>query len=169
MKFVYCPECGNKLIAKDLGDDLGVPWCDKCNKPWFPMFPAAIIALVYNDDGEVLLLRQSYISSQFHNLISGYILPGESAEECARREIMEETGLEVDRLELVFTDWFVKKDIMMIGFIAFTRGHDVRLSQEVDSAEWIPEGNILEKLNSSPTSTSRRLAKIFISSRGFLQ
>ena len=80
MKFTYCPDCGSLLTHRDLGDEVGVPWCDRCDKPWFPVFPVAVIALVYNDAGEVLLLRQNYISSEFCNLVSGYILPGEDAE-----------------------------------------------------------------------------------------
>lgn len=96
--FRFCPDCGARLTSRDFGDDHGVPWCDSCCRPWFPLFPSAIIALVYNDRGEVLLLRQNYISTEFHNLVSGYITPGENAEQCARREILEETGLHVDRL-----------------------------------------------------------------------
>ena len=103
MKFTYCPDCGAPLSRRDLGDDAGVPWCDRCSCPWFPVFPTAIIALVHNERGEVLLLRQDYISTEFRNLVSGYMTPGENAEQCARREILEETGLHVDRLELVLT------------------------------------------------------------------
>lgn len=134
MKFNYCPDCGSLLSHRDLGDEIGVPWCDECNKPWFPVFPVAIIALVYNDDGEVLLLRQNYISTKFHNLVSGYIVPGEDAETCAVREIKEETGLDVDTLRLVLTSWFEAKEMLMIGFFAHVKRKELVLSTEVDGA-----------------------------------
>lgn len=162
MRFTYCPDCGTKLSRRDLGDDKDVPWCGKCGRPWFPMFPVAAIALVYNDRGEVLLLRQNYISSEFHNLVSGYVVPGENAELCARREILEETGLETDSLELVLTSWFEKKEMLMVGFFAHVSGGELRLSQEVDAAGWYPAGNILAMLSTRPGSTSRVLAERFL-------
>lgn len=163
MKFTYCPDCGSLLKHRDLGDEVGVPWCDCCDKPWFPVFPVAVIALVYNDAGQVLLLRQNYISSEFCNLVSGYIVPGEDAESCAVREIYEETGLSVDRLELVFTDWFERKEMMMIGFFAHAEAAPLRLSTEVDSAFWCGAAEILGYLSTRPGSTSRKLAEKFLS------
>lgn len=169
MKFSYCPDCGSPLSSRNLGDEVGVPWCDKCAKPWFPIFPVATISLVYNDGGEVLLLRQSYISTEFCNLVSGYMQPGESAEECARREILEETGIAVDRLEIMMTHWFAKKEMMMIGFIAHaddrTGKEGLRLSSEVDDAFWCPAGEILGYLSTRPGATSRILAERFLATR----
>ena len=138
MRFKYCPDCGAALAARDLGDDLQVPWCERCDKPWFDVFPTCVISLVYNGDGEVLLLHQGYISHQYANLVSGYMTPGESAEEAAVREIHEETGLEVVDLESAGTYWFQRKEMLMIGFLARVRdGQPVRTSSEVDRAEWV--------------------------------
>lgn len=162
MTFTFCPDCGEELVKRDLGDDIGVPWCARCAKPWFPMFPVATISLVYNDRGEVLLLRQSYISTEFCNLVSGYVHPGESAEQCARREILEETGLEIDSLRLVMTDWFDKKEMLMIGFIAHTSESRLKLSSEVDDAFWCDSSEILGLLSPRPGATSRKLASFFV-------
>lgn len=165
MHFKYCPDCGRKLVERELGDEGLVPWCEECSKPWFDMFSVATISLVYNDRGEVLLLRQGYISTEFCNLVSGYIQPGEDAETTARREIREETGLEVDGLELKMTHWFPKKGMLMIGFFAHAIDpRKLRISSEVDSAEWVAAENILGLLHQSPTSTSRALALEFLKS-----
>lgn len=161
MEFKYCPDCGTLLSARELGDEGMVPWCDKCDKPWFPVFPSAIIALVYNEKGEVLLLRQGYISHQYANLVSGYIKPGESAEETAIREIEEETGQIVEELRPAFTNWFAKKDMMMIGFFARVTSRPVKLSSEVDSAEWCDPLEALGKVHPYPTSTSRLLVEAY--------
>lgn len=137
MRFQYCPHCGTKTRLKEIGDEGLVPWCDGCGIPLFDMFSSCIIALVYNEYGEVALLRQSYLSAQYHNLVSGYMKPGESAEECAAREIEEELGLRVQSLRLTGTYWFEKKDMLMIGFLAQAKKQDFRLSQEVDDAVWV--------------------------------
>lgn len=162
MHFTYCPDCGRKLTGRELGDEGLVPWCDTCGKPWFDMFPVAIIALVYNEHGQVLLLRQGYISHDFCNLVSGYVTPGENAETCAVREIFEETGQTVDRLELAFTDWFARKEMMMIGFFASVRESELRLSTEVDSAAWHSPDEILGLVSTRPGSTSRRLCEEYL-------
>lgn len=162
MKFIYCPECGAKLTTRNLGDEGAVPWCDNCDKPWFPLFPSAIIALVYNENNEVLLLRQSYISQEFCNLVSGYIKPGESAEETAVREILEETGQIVEKLTPVFTNWFAKKEMMMLGYFAKVTAKPLQLSIEVDSAEWATPEQALKMVHPTPTSTSRLLVQEFL-------
>lgn len=165
MKFTYCPDCGTRLSARELGDEGMVPWCDRCSRPWFDMFPTAVIALVHDGAGRVLLLRQNYISTEFCNLVSGYIKPGEDAETTARREILEETGQEVLELEPVCTRWFPKKQMLMIGFFARVEPHPLHLSGEVDSAAWHPAAEILPLLHQTPTSTSRALALAYLDAK----
>ena len=137
MRFKYCPECGEKLIMKPIGDEGDVPFCEKCSRPWFDMFSSAVIVLVVNEYGEAVLLQQNYMSTEYRVLVSGYIKPGESAEETARREVAEEIGIELTDNRLVGTYWFEKKGMMMIGFIANAKKTEFTLSGEVDSAEWV--------------------------------
>lgn len=165
MHFTYCPDCGSELSERDLGDETGVPWCDKCAKPWFDVFPSAIIALVHDGHGNVLLLRQKYISEQFCNLVSGYIKPGESAEETALREILEETGQKVVALEPVCTNWFEKKEMMMIGFFARVEPRPLELSVEVDDAFWVKAEDAPALVHQRPQSTSRILCLEFLKRR----
>lgn len=121
-----------------IGDEGEVPYCERCKKPLFDMFSTCIIALVVNEKGEAALLRQGYLSHTWCTLVSGYMKPGEKAEEAARREIEEETGLQAEKLTFTGTYWFDKKDMLMIGFIAKCRKKDFVLSREVDGAFWVP-------------------------------
>ena len=162
MKFTYCPDCGAKLSMRQLGDEGAVAWCEDCTKPWFEVFPTAAIALVYNEKGQVLLLQQNYISTEFCNLVSGYIKSGEDAEATIVREIFEETGQQVAELKLMLTHWFPKKEMLMIGFFARVAQTDLILSEEVDDAHWHSPDEIMELLSPSPQSAARRLAKLYI-------
>ncbi len=101
------------------------------------MFSSCVIVLVTNDDGQVVLLRQNYISTQYYNLVSGYIKPKETAEETAYREVQEEIGVKLSSLDFVGTFWFDKKDMLMIAFIGKTADKELTLSGEVDEAKWI--------------------------------
>ncbi|MCI8423153.1 MAG: NUDIX domain-containing protein [Lawsonibacter sp.] len=165
MQFQYCPHCGTKSVPRQVGDEGLVPWCETCNLPLFPMFSSCIIALAADEEaGEVALLRQSYISTQYHNLVSGYIKPGESAEVCAAREVEEELGLKVSRLDFAGTYWFGKKDMLMIGFIAHVQKQSFHLSEEVDQAVWVTPEHALTLLHPSP-AISYQVTEFYIRNR----
>ena len=167
MRFQFCPHCGSRTVPREIGDEGLVPWCDSCKIPLFPMFSTCIIALAVNEEGEVALLRQGYLSSQYHVLVSGYMKPGESAEVCAAREIREELGLEVSRLVLTGTYWLEKKDMLMIGFLARVQKKDFRLSQEVDQAVWVDPQQALTLLHPAP-AISYLVAKYYVDHPGAL-
>ena len=92
MHYKYCPECGLKLIDKEAGDDGFVPYCTSCEKYWFDAFTSCVIVMVVNEFDEIAMLSQPYLSTIHRNFVSGYISVGETAEECAMREVEEEIG-----------------------------------------------------------------------------
>lgn len=138
MHYKYCPECGSKLNDKPAGDDGNVPFCEKCNKYWFDSFSSCVIVLVYNEFDEVVLARQGYLSDKYASFTSGYMTPGETAEETAIREVKEEIGVDIQQLEYAGTYWFELRGQLMHGFIGYAPKCDLVLSKEVDSAEWVP-------------------------------
>ncbi len=138
MRFTYCPDCGTLLIPRPIGDEGLVPYCESCQIPLFDMFATCIIVMVVNEFEEVALLKQNYLSSQYRVLVSGFMKPGESAEECTRREVLEEIGIELEQLQIMGTDWFARREQLMIGFVGRAKKAEFRLSGEVDSVQWIP-------------------------------
>jgi len=52
MTFTYCPDCGKKLIPRTLGDEGDVPFCESCNRPFFPVFSTCVICLCVNELGD---------------------------------------------------------------------------------------------------------------------
>ena len=138
MRYQYCPQCGQKLIPKPAGDDGLVPYCESCGKFWFDSFGSCVIIMVVNEQNEVAMLRQHYMSDQYMNFISGYITVGETAEEAALREVQEEIGIKLDALEYSGTWFFGQQELLMHGFIGHAAKQDFVLSQEVDAAQWIP-------------------------------
>lgn len=138
MKFTYCPDCGAKLVEIHAGDDGMVPYCSTCEKAWFELFPSCIIVLIYNDLGEIALSKQVFPSRPYYSLTSGYITPGETAEECAIREAKEELGLDLESLEYAGTYWYAKKSMLMHGFLGCAKKKDLVLSEEIETACWVP-------------------------------
>lgn len=126
------------MTDKMAGDDGKVPFCKNCDQYWFDSFASCCIVLVANQYHEIALLRQMYMSDRFASFVSGYIVPGETAEETAVREVREELGITIERLEYAGSYWFDAKELLMHGFIGLTTKADFQLSGEVDSAAWVP-------------------------------
>ncbi len=146
MHFIYCPYCGDKLIQKEIGDEGLIPFCRRCNIPLWDMFTSSVICAVVNEYREVALLRQEYVSSTKHVCVAGIMKIGESAEETAVREVKEELGLDVERLQFIKTYPYARKEMLMIGYEAEVRKADFALSKEVDAAEWVRYEEALGKL-----------------------
>ena len=138
MRYRFCPLCGTELELIPAGDDGMVPYCAQCDKRWFDTFQSSVIVLTYNEFNEVALARQGYLSHKYAVMTSGFITPGETAEATAVREVREELGLEIEELDFAGTFWFRPQEMLMHAFIGFARKRDFVLSEEVDSAEWIP-------------------------------
>lgn len=72
--------------------------------PWPERVKAGVSAVVFNHDGDVLLMKR--VDNGLWGLPSGHVEPGETVEEAVKREVFEETGLEVnvERLIGVYSD-----------------------------------------------------------------
>ena len=93
MHFTYCPHCGSRLIQKEIGDEGLLPFCEACSVPLWDMFTTSIIAAVVNEQNEIALLRQGYVSASSYVCVAGVMKMGESAEDTVVREVKEELGL----------------------------------------------------------------------------
>ena len=135
MRYTFCPDCGTRLTARPIGDEGPVPFCEGCRRPWFDGFSTCIIAAVINERGDILLQRETRRPDR-EVLVAGYIKPGESAEDAARREVAEETGLTATSLRYVASYAHMEGNQLMLGFCAQAEG-DVHVSpSEVLSARW---------------------------------
>jgi NAD+ diphosphatase len=79
-------------------------------------------------------------------LVAGYIKPGESAEDAARREITEETGLTVTALRYVASYPHMDGNMLMLGFAARAEGAAAPASGEVVSSRWANLDNAVVSL-----------------------
>lgn len=136
MHFSHCPDCGRPLASRPIGDEGLVPWCEGCSRPWFDSFSTCIIAAVMNAAGQVLLQRETRRPDR-EVLVAGYIKPGETAEDTARREIAEETGLTVTSLHYVASWPHMDGNMLMLGFTAQAEGDASVASSEVVSSRWV--------------------------------
>lgn len=146
MHFIHCPYCGRKLVQKEIGDEGEIPYCETCQVPLWDIFRTCVICAVVNEQQEIALIRQNYVSATKYVCVAGVMKPGESAEETACREIKEEIGLDVESLEYIKSYPYEKKEMLMLGYKANVKKDTFVLSGEVDAVKWFPLAHALEQL-----------------------
>ncbi len=131
----FCPVCAAELAlitaAEDGGEKerLRCPACDFTH--WNNPTPVLAAVIECTDrGGQVLLARNAAWQGRFFGLITGFMEAGESPEEGIRREIAEETSLEVDSLSLLGVWDFQRMNQIIIAYHAAARG-EIKLSPEL--------------------------------------
>lgn len=122
----FCPVCGSATAphSRSLAKA-----CPKCGKMLFPKPTAAVLVLVEKDESTLLVQAHNFRAS-FYGLVAGYLDAGESLEECAAREVMEETGLSIKNIRYFGSQPWPFPNSIMIGFCAEYAGGEIRLQKE---------------------------------------
>lgn len=101
-------------------------------------------ALILNPKGELLLIR-SHKWRHRYVIPGGHVELGETIEDALRREVREETGLEVHDLQFVGTQEFIYDDafwkrrhFLFFDYACRTDGLDVALNDEAQEHVWVP-------------------------------
>jgi NAD+ diphosphatase len=129
----YCGFCGSP--TKDKSDELARQ-CTACGQLFFPRISPAILAVV-RKDGKLLLARNARSTTGFWSLIAGFVEPGETFEDCVRREVMEEVGIEVEVDGYLGSQPWPFPDQLMLGFAARWKAGELKPDgDEIAEAGW---------------------------------
>ena len=137
----FCGLCGTNTVPAKSGHVL-VCSAPACRHEQFPRLDPAIIVLVSEGD-RALLGRQASWPVGRYSTIAGFVEPGESLEDAVAREVLEETGIEVDRIEYHSSQPWPFPASLMLGFSAHALTTEVRLrDQELEDARWFTREEI---------------------------
>jgi NAD+ diphosphatase len=110
----FCANCGHPTDPADGGHERV---CPACHAHHFPRTDPVVIVRVV--DGERLLLgRQASWPERRFSVLAGFVEPGETLEEAVRREVREESGVEVGDVGYVASQPWPFPSSLMIGFHA---------------------------------------------------
>ena len=131
-EFRFCPSCAAPLALIGQEEDGGFTQRLRCAACGFTHWnnPTPVLAAIVEVDGRVLLARNAAWSGRMFGLITGFMEAGESPEDGVRREIAEETSLQVSQLSLVGVHDFQRMNQVLITYHAVAHG-EVRLSPEL--------------------------------------
>jgi NAD+ diphosphatase len=129
----HCPCCGKPAAA--IEGESGRR-CPDCKTEHYPSLHPAVIVLVRDGD-RVLLTRKSFWPPRRYGLVAGFVDRGESLEEAVRREVREETGVEIRDIRYVASQYWPFPSQLMIGFTARYAGGELTVDHgELDDARW---------------------------------
>lgn len=99
--FRYCPKCGSEHF--DIHNEKSKQ-CADCGFVYYFNPSSATVALILNENNELLVCRRAKDPAKGTlDLPGGFIDIGETGEEGVAREVLEETGLEVQEAVYQFT------------------------------------------------------------------
>ena len=128
-----CGKCGSTMLVKDGG------WrrkCWGCGAEGFPRTDPVVIMLV--TDGERCILAHEYrYAAKMYSTLAGFLEPGEDIEHAVRREVLEETGIRVGRVEYHSSQPWPFPHSLMIGCVAYAENTDIVVDKsELEEARW---------------------------------
>ena len=133
----YCGQCGSKVIQVEYERAKKCPACALTTYP--RLAPAVIVRIDRKSQTgtELLLARNQRHPSGFFSVLAGFVEPGESLEECVRREVREEVGIEIDHIRYFGSQPWPFPNSLMIAFTAEYAGGEIQLEEEeIVEAGW---------------------------------
>jgi 8-oxo-dGTP diphosphatase len=112
-------------------------------------FRLAVRAVIHDDEGRCLLLRRSNVCKAFVGTWEwpgGKADPGETFDEAVRREVREETGLEIELVGVAgaFPIEMAQQHLAVLCLEAQPAGGKLALSEEHDQSAWAPLPDLLQ-------------------------
>lgn len=147
----FCPHCGSPDFKAVNFKEFK---CTACGFNFFTNAAAAVVAIVYDDEGRILLTRRAREPfKDWLDLPGGFVDPGESAEDALRREMREELGIDVELRqfvgshpnEYIFSNYKIRTTDLC--FICTMRQKPTSCSDDVEDFLWLrPEEIDVEKV-----------------------
>ena len=136
----HCVSCGGKTVSRDGGIKQK---CTGCGAESFPRVSPVVIMLVTDGD-RVLLGRGIGWPDGFMSALAGFVSPGETIEEAAQREVLEEAGIKTKNARYVFSQPWPFPAQLMMGIMLEAVTTEITLDpKELEDARWYTRDEVL--------------------------
>ena len=134
-KHPRCSLCGGPTVVVLAG---AVRRCPTDQSEHYPRTDSAIIVLIKNDKDQILLGRQKVWPKHRFSTFAGFVEPGESFEHCVIREVREEAGVELTKINYLGSQPWPFPASLMIAFEAITNTPELARpdGDEIEEIRW---------------------------------
>ena len=134
-KHPRCSLCGGPTVVVLAG---AVRRCPTDESEHYPRTDSAIIVLIKNDKDQILLGRQKVWPKYRFSTFAGFVEPGESFEHCVIREVREEAGVELIKINYLGSQPWPFPASLMIAFEAITNTPELARpdGDEIEEIRW---------------------------------
>lgn len=140
----FCANCGHGTKMMDAGYRRH---CEACAADHFPRTDPVIIIAVRRGD-HFLLGRQAAWTPGMYSTLAGFMEPGETIEQAARREVFEESGIKVWSISYVMCQPWAFPTNLMIGLIGEAINGDIVIDpKEIETARWFSRAEVRTMLD----------------------
>ena len=129
----FCSNCAARLEIADAGYRRH---CPQCGMDHFPRTDPVVIMVARHARG-ILLGRQKAWKPGMYSALAGFVEPGETIEDAARREVYEESGIRVGAVRYVSSQPWPFVSNLMIGLIGEALTDEITVdATELEDARW---------------------------------
>lgn len=138
----FCPACGGVTEVRSSG---WARMCTQCDAVHFPRTDPAVITAVIGADDCLLLGSAVRWDSRRYSTFAGFVEAGESLESAIVREVKEEAGVTVERVEYLSSQAWPFPRSLMLGFLAHTTDACATADQEeIREVRWFTREQLRE-------------------------
>jgi NAD+ diphosphatase len=144
---LFCGSCGTKN-TDFVNNDANIPpelarVCPACGRMEFSRIAPAVITLITNDEGKILLAHNKKFTPGIYSLIAGFVEAGENLETAVARETHEEIGIEIDNIRYIASQSWPFPHSLMMGFSArYVSGTLKPDGVEIEDAQWFSRDSL---------------------------
>jgi len=139
----FCANCGSPSAVESAG---WVRKCPQCGTQHFPRTDPVVIMVIARGD-ELLLGRGPSWPERMYSLLAGFVEPGESIEAAVRREVLEESAVEVGPVRYVASQPWPFPMSLMFGCYGEATSHAITIDPvELVDARWVSRDEVRHML-----------------------
>lgn len=139
----FCARCGAPSQIMEAGYKRH---CATCSREHFPRTDPVVI-IVVRDGDHCLLGRSAHFAEGSYSALAGFVEPGETIEEAAQREVLEESGIKTTDIRYHSSQPWPFPSSLMIGLIGDAENRDITIDyNELQDARWFAREEVAQML-----------------------
>ena len=153
-RFQFCAACGSSTTTVENGykkqcSNLQCVSASSIQNYSHPRLDPVAIAAVQSCDRKRLLLgRQAKFPKNVYSCLAGFIEPGETVEQAAAREVLEESGIVITNIQYHSSQPWPFPSQLMLGCLATAQFENITIDRnELEDVKWFTKDDVILGLN----------------------